>query len=270
MIKIRNTYGEITLKPTIFPDGTSQIWKIDPREFLYNREYHITWNFESEREIFDLYSFKALLAQPEELRYVTLHIPYLPFARQDKPVSNESTFNLEVLANLINGLNFNKVTSVDVHNPNRTYNLIRNFQNIQVPGAREQAIYDFRPTFIVFPDNGAMGRYGEELSHINVIFGDKVRDQYTGDIVDLQLRSVGKPPTIDQDSRFLIVDDICDGGATFIKVAEKLGNTCPGVKVGLFVTHGIFSKGRQHLLDNGIDKIYTTNSLLKNEDGHEV
>lgn len=269
MIKVRTTYGEITLKPTIFPDGTSQVWKIDPTEFLYNREYHITWNFESEREIFDLYSFKALLAQPEELRYVTLHIPYLPFARQDKSVSNELTFNLEVFANLINGLGFNKVTSVDVHNPNRTYNLIHNFQNIQIPGVREKVVYDFCPTFIVFPDSGAMDRYGMELSHINTIYCDKVRNQATGDITGVKL-NLPESPTVRPEMKLLIVDDICDGGATFIGVAKAIMAVQPETEIGLFVTHGIFSKGRQHLIDNGIDKIYTTNSLLKNTDGYEV
>jgi ribose-phosphate pyrophosphokinase len=70
--------------------------------------------------------------------------------------------------------------------------------------------------------------------------------------------------------KVLIVDDICDGGATFIRAARALRAIEPDVEVGLCVTHGIFSKGRQHLLDNGIDKIYTTNSLLKNDGNYEV
>ena len=34
----------------------------------------------------------------------------------------------------------------------------------------------------------------------------------------------------------------------------------------LYVTHGIFSKGVENLLDNGIDHIYTTNSLGEAKD----
>ena len=44
------------------------------------------------------------------------------------------------------------------------------------------------------------------------------------------------------DVKILIVDDICDGGMTFIKVAEVLKNF--GTKqIDLAVSHGLFSKG---------------------------
>ncbi len=269
MIKVKTSNNEIVLTPTIFPDGTSQVWKL-PAEILNHREYEITWNFESEREIVDLYSFNALLAQPENLRYVSLHIPYLPYGRQDKNVSNDSTFNLEVLAKLINNLNFNEVTSVDVHNPKKTSELIENFKNIPVVDVHEQVVYDFRPTFIVFPDGGSKDRYGKELSHINSICCDKVRNKLTGHLTGVSV-NLPENQIIEPGNRLLIVDDICDGGATFVEVAKVLNERIPAItEIGLFVTHGIFSKGRQHLLDNGIDKIYTTNSILKNEEGYKV
>ena len=41
---------------------------------------------------------------------------------------------------------------------------------------------------------------------------------------------------------FLVIDDICDGGRTFINLAEKL--LIMGANdLYLYVTHGIFSKG---------------------------
>ena len=47
----------------------------------------------------------------------------------------------------------------------------------------------------------------------------------------------------------LIVDDICDGGGTFIPLAKKLKNA--GAKtVTLYVTHGIFSKGLDPLKEH--------------------
>jgi ribose-phosphate pyrophosphokinase len=271
MIKVTTSYGDTILKPTIFPDGTSQIWHIENWQQLFCRDFRITWYFESEREILDLYSFKALLAQPKELRHVSLHMPFLPYARQDKTVGNDLTFNLTVFAELINNLEFDEVTAVDVHNPTKTQFLIRNFKNVDVVGVHEKVIVDFAPLFVVFPDKGAFDRYGKKLSYVNTIICDKTRDQFTGNITGLTL-NYGQGYRLDPNhgDAYLIVDDICDGGATFIKVAETIRKECPKAHIGLFVTHGIFSKGRQHLLDNGIDKIYTTDSLLRNTDGYKV
>ena len=55
-------------------------------------------------------------------------------------------------------------------------------------------------------------------------------------------------------SNVLIVDDISDGGASFKFLAQKL--KAEGFqKVGLFVTHGIFSKGLK-VLEKDIDFIF--------------
>jgi ribose-phosphate pyrophosphokinase len=56
----------------------------------------------------------------------------------------------------------------------------------------------------------------------------------------------------------LIVDDICDGGGTFIGLAAELKNKNAG-KLYLAVSHGIFSKGFDSL--KCFDKIFTTNSF---------
>lgn len=265
MITVKTIHEEIVLKPTIFPDGTSQIWKL-PEEILSRKEFFITWNFESEREIVDLYSFKTLFSASDT--YMHLHIPYLPYGRQDKGISNDTTFNLYVFAELVNGLGFQKVTTVDAHSAIHT--LIWNINSLSVTGIHEKVIMDFKPTYIVFPDKGALDRYGKSLSHIRTIYCDKVRDQATGNILKNHINM----PTADSyplsSDRLLIIDDICDGGATFIGVAKSLRSIEPNLTIGLFVTHGIFSRGRQHLLDNCIDVIYTTNSLPKNTDGYKV
>ena len=59
----------------------------------------------------------------------------------------------------------------------------------------------------------------------------------------------------------LIFDDICDGGYTFIQLAEYLQDNC-NCALDLAVTHGIFSKGLGRLREN-FDKIYTTDSMPK-------
>jgi ribose-phosphate pyrophosphokinase len=57
----------------------------------------------------------------------------------------------------------------------------------------------------------------------------------------------------------LIVDDICDGGGTFIGLAGELKKKNAG-NLYLAVTHGIFSKGFEEL-EKCFDKIFTTDSF---------
>ena len=91
-----------------------------------------------------------------------------------------------------------------------------------------------------------------ELPYVNFPFlhGEKVRDQLSGKITSYELK--GKP----EGMNVMIVDDICDGGATFVILAKALYEG--GAKeVNLFVTHGIFSKGLEPLKEAGIKRIFT-------------
>lgn len=248
------------LQPTIFPDGTSQVWKL-PQDVLDSHILNVTWNFESEREILDLLSLRMLMPPC----ILNLRIPYLPYGRQDKQVGNQSTFNLRVFAELINNLIPNSVISVDTHNPAETASLIHRFSNVEVTDIHKHLIDKLQPTYVVFPDAGAETRYNVNLGVPSVICS-KVRDQLTGNITGHDVPCPGIKPG----DKFLIIDDICDGGATFISIAKKLRSLQTDIKIDLFVTHGIFSKGKDILITNGINEVYTTNSLIKNGEGFKV
>ncbi len=56
-----------------------------------------------------------------------------------------------------------------------------------------------------------------------------------------------------------IVDDICDGGRTFIELAKTLKEK-GAEKIYLYITHGIFSNGFGDL-STYFEHIYTTNSF---------
>jgi len=57
----------------------------------------------------------------------------------------------------------------------------------------------------------------------------------------------------------LIVDDICDGGGTFLGLAKELKSKNAG-KLYLAISHGIFSKGFESLAKD-FQKIFTTDSF---------
>ena len=86
--------------PTIFPDKTSQVWKI-PKSHFNKKENVITWEFENEGEFMHLAQLKVLLDIDYFSSKVVLDMPYLPYARQDKDITNESTFALYPFALLL-------------------------------------------------------------------------------------------------------------------------------------------------------------------------
>ncbi len=264
MITLMTDKGEEhTLIPTIFPDGTSQVWKL-PEHVLKSSHVQVVWNFEAEREIMDLLSLRALMP----ICTMELNIPYLPYARQDKYIGNSATFNLRVFAEILNSMRLSKVTAVDVHNPIVTAELIDRFENIEVGHIHARLFQKLLPEYLVFPDRGAYDRYEYSGKFTWNLVCDKVRDPLTGQILS---HACPLNPSSVAGTQFLILDDLCDGGATFLSVARSIRAEVPGAKIALFVTHGIFSKGREALLiPGGVDEIYTTNSLLKNKDGYDV
>jgi ribose-phosphate pyrophosphokinase len=101
---------------------------------------------------------------------------------------------------------------------------------------------------VVFPDEGAQERYKDLLlSGVVVISAMKLRDRSTGKIITTAM------PELPPGQSVLMVDDICDGGATFISLAKLM----PDREISLYVSHGIFSKGTAILREAGIKRIFT-------------
>lgn len=60
-----------------------------------------------------------------------------------------------------------------------------------------------------------------------------------------------------------VVDDLVDGGFTFLSLAEMLKRTQPNItSLNLYVTHGLFSKGTEEL-KKFYDRIYVHNLMNK-------
>lgn len=110
---------------------------------------------------------------------------------------------------------------------------------------------------IVFPDESARRRFSKFLLQSQcTVTCSKGRNQITGEIVEYRvplsegIKLIGK--------NVLIVDDICDGGATFKMIADEIRSVVNSMD--LYVVHGIFSKPISELFRYGYRRIYTTNS----------
>ncbi len=245
MIKVN---GHV-VKPTVFPDGTSQVWHLPKHVFKeYDVINRMEWWFESEAELMHLAQLVTLMRQHGGVN--TLFMPYFPYARQDKEVDNDTTFALYTFLDLLRTLNFYSIGSVDVH--------------FDFPG-EIMPCENYRPKWVdymsgdydtvIFPDKGAARRYSW-IKHPNVVIGEKIRDQATGKITHYE--TVGTPT-----GTALVIDDLCDGGATFSILAQSVSRRVE--TLDLYVTHGIFSRGINILLED-YDHVYTTNSFF----GHTI
>jgi ribose-phosphate pyrophosphokinase len=243
------------IEPTYFPDKTSQIWNL-PVSILDLKKFEILWEFSSESEFFHLAQLKELLDSYGGR--TVLKISYLPYARQDKEISNNTTFALRPFCNLLNSLKFDEIEIVDPHST-VAINLLLNSKAIYPKEEVKSVIEANQIDLLCYPDNGASTRYSK-IYDLKNIYGEKIRDQQSGKITSYKL--IGNC----FQKKILIVDDICDGGATFIFLTKEL-IVNGASQIDLFVTHGIFSNGLKQLLQSGINKIYTKKGEAFEENG---
>lgn len=194
------------------------------------------------------------IIRDEVIGYIYLELPYIPYARQDRICNEGEALSAKVFASLLNSLEFDSVLVADPHSDVAPA-LINNCMICP----QEAIFYDYFHKYnmhktdwtIVSPDAGAnkkIGKVCKRLGKDTFIQADKERNLSTGEII----KTVVHQPTVPKD--VLIVDDICDGGRTFIELAKVLRKK-GAENVALYVTHGIFSKGKDVLLEH-IDEVH--------------
>ena len=181
---------------------------------------------------------------------VTLNLPYFPHARADREFQKGMPIPLKTFCDKLNSQVWDLVYTKDVHNEaatNQFYNKLkvqsqRNCFDEAIRKNRklQQFLENYNISFCA-PDKGASLKVTSVANGYtdNIIQLSKCRDVSTGHIqgIDIVTGNV-------KGEDILIIDDICDGGMTFISAAEVLKYN--GAKsVSLYVTHGIFSKGLQ-------------------------
>lgn len=188
------------------------------------------------------------------LKRVILFIPYIPAARADRGIP----FGAGIYANLINQIQADTVFAIDPHS-RVSVGLINNLVIIPI-APKIFSLVGYRGyNGVIAPDAGAHTRAKDvaDLLGVPVIQAGKVRDFETG-----KLSGFSSEP-VDPESRYLIVDDICDGGGTFIGLAEHLSSEFGIDKksIDLWTTHGIFSKGTE-ILSDVFGSVFTTDSWI--------
>jgi ribose-phosphate pyrophosphokinase len=198
--------------------------------------------------------------QRMEAKLETLIIPYFPAARQDRVMIKGEPLSVKVYASIINNLNFKRVFVFDAHSE-VTPAVLNNCEVIANHKFIKKVIENIgKDVILISPDGGALKKIyklSEFLGGVNVVECSKIRDVKTGKLTGFKVYASDL-----QGKDCLIVDDICDGGGTFIGLAEELKKKNVG-KLFLAVSHGIFSKGFEDL--KCFERIYTTDSFREIE-----
>ncbi len=189
-----------------------------------------------------------------------LQLDYLPHARADRVFEDGNCLPLDIFFYTIGNLGwFNRLILTDPHS-DYYKNFEHLFDEIEVIH-QHHLVPDWlieSGDVLVSPDKGSVAKVKKLQQDLDsgfcksthVCIANKTRDVSTGKIVDTTLTS-----TTDLKGKVCwIIDDICDGGGTFIPLAEKLKQN-GAVKVNLFVSHGIFSKGLD-IFRGIIDNLY--------------
>lgn len=186
-----------------------------------------------------------------------LELNYVPYGRQDRRCSNGEALGIKVFGAYINALEFSAVLITDPHSDVTAACIDR----VQVVDQAEVfgGVHDFGVGwYIVAPDMGAKKK-AEKFAKATCAFGVitcyKERDMATGEITSQGIVGWENVP---KGAKLFVLDDICDGGRTFVGVRELLQQLEPA-KVELAVTHGIFSYGTE-VVEKIYDAVYTTNS----------
>lgn len=196
-----------------------------------------------------------------DVRLCYLQLAWLPYARQDRYMGKTDSFALSVFARFLNTLQFDRVFVLDPHSE-AACAAIDNM--VVIPQSRCLIAHtELRHALasgelmLVAPDAGALKKIHDVALAANaqaMAIMTKSRDISTGALSGFALVS-GDVSGRD----VLIADDLCDAGGTFIGAAAVLRDA--GARsISLYVTHGVFSKGVENLLNQGIEKIYTTTS----------
>ena len=261
MVEITINNQNVPLKSFVFPGGEVGI-KVNTNYLAPEKTDNkvlLTARIKSSADLMELAMTKDALKRHLGRVPIDLFMPYIPYARQDRVCVAGEAFSLKVFADYINFLNFDKVTVVDPHSDvsMAVFNNLRVISQLDILKKFDELVTRAAKCVFVAPDAGANKKtsvLANYLGKSSFVRADKLRDLGTGNIKETIVYCEDF-----QGKDVVVFDDLCDGGRTFIELA-KVCKTKNCGKFVLYVTHGIFSKGADELLNNGIDEIYCTDS----------
>lgn len=227
-----------------FPDGEVHL-KLD--ELNRKEKVNITCRICNAEDLFIMMQLQDILKR-NAMIVDAITIYYLMGARCDRLFSFEEPYTLGIVSNVINSFNANIVFILDPHNHDKASHEINNYMNVT-----NDALYKLNPNnvSVCYPDKGAKRRY----SWLDAdVVCEKIRDPKTGKIIHTHIDVINSVEGKD----LVVVDDLCDGGSTFIGLAPEL-RKLNSKGLSLMVSHAVNEQGLLKVAEY-YDKVYITDS----------
>lgn len=228
-------------------------WDVKLVERIHGNEAVIHWNWfdESQRDVMLLLMKIGAIKKQYGMIPIIIDAPYLPYSRQDRVFEAGQDIPIETLVKTITGRYLDvTIKTMGLHCENIYFNKINN------------ELYELNTSFIpVFPDINAAKHYEANPYYINPkkIILQKMRTD-NGIRTEFKIIDGLNMFTCPEMSKFLICDDICDGGRTFVEAAKLLkrqwGND---ITIELMIYHAFMTHGLDDLKAAGISKIKIIN-----------
>jgi len=243
-----------------YPDGEKHLVldEIDRKEAVV-----VKCSITSGNDLFVLMQLGDILTR-QGVELNQLIIGYLMSARVDRVFDFNRPFSLKIVADVINSLNASQVIIFDVHS-RAAMRLIKNA--ISPLCSMVEFMHHFKEVggvVAVMPDEGAAIRYQQMPSQVQRLTCKKHRNPETGMIESVDFCEAIDPTTYKGKNLF-VLDDLCDGGGTFIAIAPALRNLQPN-SLNLIVTHAIQQSGIERVAQV-YDKVFISDSY---RNWHEV
>lgn len=228
-----------------FPDGEVhlQIEELNRKEGVV-----VIMRIRNAEDLFLLMQLSDILHR-QEIVVEELHIPYLMSMRCDRVFSFDRPFTLKIVSKTIRDMGARQVFIYEPHSSKSCTMTYASIKEI----TREYAFRYANTSTICYPDKGAQVRYNLYRNDGELLC-EKVRDVTTGKLLSFKVTN----PEEFNGEEITVIDDLCDGGGTFIGLAPKLRDLHP-TKLRLVVTHAVQLNGIKRVAE-AYDEVVITNT----------
>lgn len=231
-----------------FPDGEVQITL---GEFSHKEEIMILCRITNTEELFILMQVCDILRR-HGMRF-SIQIYYLMSMRMDRVMDFNRPLSLSIVCRVLDDLG---AVEIGIYCPHSIeYKKFFRYTDVfEIPSRININWEDYQ---LVYPDKGSRDRYSNSKPFIfgSRIFGKKSRDSITGKITSIEVEN---PENLDT-KPLLIKDDLCDGGGTFVGLAEAIRKINPNLELNVLVDHMVNPRGIEKL-SKTFNHVWFTNS----------
>ena len=192
---------------------------------------------------------------------ITVIIPYMAYARQDKAFLEGEVISVAVIAQVIENLGVDEVITVDIHSEvSLSYFSIKikNVTAIPILAEYIKTNVSLDKSFIISPDTGGIARANKfaQLLNLPLLCLKKKRDRETG-CVSIDENIGMKVDGINA----ILVDDMISTGESIVKACEVLKKQKIG-NITVLCTHAILvDNAFEKIINSGVKEIIATNSV---------